>query len=527
MSRVGIRDAYKALHAAFTAVSHINHAVSMLEWDAMAMMPPGAADARGDAKAALQTMSHERLTDVKVGHHLSAIAASSGEDVSTELSFEERANVREMRRTYDLATKLTPEFVTRQSVTVSKAEQAWRSMRKANDWASFAPHVKAVVDLAREEAEQLRAGRESELTLYETLLDKYEPGLKEHDLDNLFARLVGWIPARIKEVTASQAASPVPLPDFTTVRFPISQQAALGQRMAGDVLKFDFNQGRIDVSAHPFCGGVPTDVRLTTRYDERDFTQSLMGVVHEGGHGLYEQNRPRAWLTQPASAPRSMGIHESQSLLHEMYIGRSSPFLKLVSRMAIDSFPEAAAALEAQKPPGRPSALAPESLRRVYHAVKPGKIRVDADELCYPLHVYLRYDIERRLLSGTLDVADIPAEWDRKMRELLGVDTAGDFKDGPMQDIHWPLGLIGYFPTYTMGAAYAAQLFHAIRRDLGDATVDAAMEAGELGDIATWLRERVWSKGSMLSTADLLKSATGEGFNPAYYEAHLRTRYQP
>jgi carboxypeptidase Taq len=276
------------------------------------------------------------------------------------------------------------------------------------------------------------------------------------------------------------------------------------------LLGFDFDAGRLDVSTHPFCGGVPEDVRLTTRFREEEFLGSLMGTVHETGHGRYEQNLPRSWLGQPLAQARSMAIHESQSLAFEMQLGGHPGF---VARLA----PLVSAAFGAQP------AFEPANLARLMTRVKPGLIRVDADEVTYPAHIILRYEIERALIEGQIEPEDVPALWDAKMQALLGLDTRGNFRDGPLQDVHWPEGLFGYFPCYTLGAMYAAQWFAAMRRE--QPALDARIAAGELQPVFDWLRERIWSQGSRWRTDELVRRASGEPLNPAHLRAHLERRY--
>jgi carboxypeptidase Taq len=269
------------------------------------------------------------------------------------------------------------------------------------------------------------------------------------------------------------------------------------------------------VSHHPFCGGVPEDVRITTRYDVADFAKSLMGVLHETGHAKYEQNLPRPWLNQPVGAARGMSLHESQSLLLEMQVCRSRPFLEFATPLIVEAFPDAARA--------EPAAFGMENLARLATRVRKSYIRVDADEATYPCHVVLRFELEVELVAGRLAVKDIPEAWDAAMRELLSLSTAGNFKDGCMQDVHWPAGLFGYFPTYTMGALTAAQLFRAAKSAVPG--VLDGIRAGDFSPLDGWLREKVWSQGSFLETDALLKNATGAPLGTEAFERHLEERY--
>ena len=277
------------------------------------------------------------------------------------------------------------------------------------------------------------------------------------------------------------------------------------------LLQFDFDHGRLDESAHPFCGGVPSDVRITTRYDESEFVQSLMGIVHETGHARYEQGLPASFAGTPVGEARSMGIHESQSLFFEMQIGRNEAFIEHLSQMAAQHFTEHNQAV-----------FAKENFLKLYTRVKKDFIRVHADELSYPTHVILRYEIERDLLNGVIRHSDVPELWDQKMQSYLGLSTKDNYQNGCMQDIHWTDGSFGYFPSYTLGAMYAAQFMAAMKQSID---VEAVLGSGDLSPIFSWLNANIWSKGSLLTTDELVKSATGEALNPAYFQAHLQSRY--
>jgi carboxypeptidase Taq len=291
--------------------------------------------------------------------------------------------------------------------------------------------------------------------------------------------------------------------------FPVAAQRALNAEVM-TLLGFDFEAGRLDESTHPFSGGVPEDVRLTTRYSDGDFARSLLGTIHETGHARYEQNLPREWLGQPVGSARSYGIHESQSLSFEMQLARSRAFTGLLAPLLKKYF-------------GDQPAFEPDNLYLLWTRVRPGYIRVDADEVTYPAHVILRYEIERALVEGAIEPDDIPALWDDKMQTLLGLDTRGNCKDGCLQDVHWTEGAFGYFPSYTLGAMYAAQWFAAIRRAVPD--LDARIAAGELNPVFDWMRANIWSQASLWETPELVRRASGEALNPQYFRRHLETRY--
>ncbi|KTR96890.1 carboxypeptidase M32, partial [Pantoea dispersa] len=325
-------------------------------------------------------------------------------------------------------------------------------------------------------------------------------------LDSTFGDLKSWLPDLLQKAVARQQATPIAQP---VGPFAIESQKQLGLSVMA-TLGFDFNHGRLDVSAHPFCGGVPEDVRITTRYNENDFLSALMGVIHETGHARYEQNLPQQWRGQPVALARSTAMHESQSLFMEMQLGRSHAFLQHIHPQVV--------ALMGDQP-----ALERNNFIRLTQRVKPGFIRVDADELSYPAHVILRYEIERALIEGEIEVEDIPALWNEKMQQSLGIDTRGNYRDGCMQDIHWTDGAFGYFPTYTLGAMYAAQLFQAVKRAIPQ--VDELIQQGELQPVFDWLQQNIWQHGSRFPTQQLLINATGEALNPHYFRQYLEQRY--
>ncbi len=460
-------------------------------------MPPGGSAARGEALAEMSVLQHQILTDKRLGDWLEQAEQQSLNDV-------ERANLLEMRRAWTQATLLPAELVEAKSIAGSRCEHAWRSQRPANDWQGFATNLKEVVRLSREEA-QLRA-QANGCSRYDALLDVFEPGMTSARLDETFGQLKTWLPALLQQVVEKQAQEPKLTPQGP---FPIEAQRELGLSIMAE-LGFDFNHGRLDISAHPFCGGVPDDVRITTRYNQDEFLSAMMGVIHETGHARYEQNLPKQWRGQPVALARSTAIHESQSLFMEMQLGRSAQFLQRI-------LPQVIAKMGAQP------ALQADNFVRLAQQVKPGLIRVDADELSYPAHVILRYEIERALIEGEIEVEDIPALWDEKMQQSLGIDTRGNYRNGCMQDIHWTDGAFGYFPTYTLGAMYAAQLFQALQKAIPQSA--ELILHGELQPVFDWLQQNIWQHGSRFSTDQLMLNATGEALNPDYFRKHLEQRY--
>lgn len=488
---------YQSLTRTFTRLSRFQHLSAIAGWDMFAMMPPGGSTARGEALAELGVLQHQILTDKKVGDWLRNA-------LQEELNDVEQANLREMTRQYQQAALLPESLVEAKALAGSKCEHAWRTQRPANDWAGFSANLKEVVKLSREEA-KIRAQAKG-CSPYDALLDIFEPDMTSARLDVLFADLKSWLPDLLQRVVDKQSRETLIAP---VGPFPVATQRELGLE-AMTLLGFDFNAGRLDVSAHPFCGGVPEDVRITTRYDENELLSALFGVVHETGHARYEQNLPRQWLGQPVALARSTAIHESQSLFFEMQLGRSEAFLKRLLPAIIQHF-------------GAQPAFGESNFIAWNQRVKPGFIRVDADEVSYPAHVILRYEIERALINGEIEVDDIPALWNEKMQAWLGLSTEGNYRNGCMQDIHWTDGGFGYFPSYTLGAMYAAQLFQAARNALPG--LDEAIAQGDFSALFDWLRQNIWQHGSRFSTSQLIEQATGEALNSRYFRQHLTARY--
>ena len=492
-----LMKAYKKLVEKYERIHHLSHMQSIVYWDQQSMMPQGANDARAKAMAEFGVILHEASVDKEIAFLLDD---AMGEDLSTV----QKASLHEMRRNYSNNTILPSALVKAQSLAHSKCNHIWSEQRKNNNWKAFEPSLKEVIKLAKEEA-SIRSEING-LSAYDSLLDLYEPGMKSETLDGIFAEVKTWLPELIQNILEKQKSQAFIEPQGI---FEIQAQKELGIKIMNH-LGFDFNKGRIDISAHPFCGGVPEDVRLTTRYDEKDFVQSLMGTIHETGHACYEQGLPQDLLGLPVAEARSMGIHESQSLFFEMQMGRSPEFLKSIHPFITESF-------------GKKKELELDNLIKIYSKVKPSLIRVDADEVTYASHVILRYEIERALMEGQIETSDIPDMWNDKMQESLGLDTKGNYKDGCMQDVHWSEGIIGYFPSYTLGAMYAAQQFNTVKKVYPN--INESIENGDLSQVKSWLKENIWSNASIYSTDELMKKATGEALNPKYFKAHLENRY--
>ncbi|WP_367988885.1 carboxypeptidase M32 [Vibrio sp. NTOU-M3] len=491
-------SAFKKLVQHSQKISHFNHLAAICGWDQAAVMPAGGNQARSEAMAELSVHIHNLLTQPQLADWFEQAESES-------LSTQDKASLRELKRQWQQANVLPEELVQAKSLAGSKCEHAWRTQRAENDWQGFEKNWAEVVKLSQEEA-QIRADATG-LTPYDAMLDIYEPGTNSTSLDLLFDDVKSWLPDLIDTVLEKQKSETYLAPSGL---FATQEQKNLGLDVM-KLLQFDFNHGRLDESVHPFCGGVPTDVRITTRYDENEFVQSLMGIVHETGHARYEQGLPKSLAGTPAGEARSMGIHESQSLFFEMQVGRSDAFITHLSRLAGQHFVG-----------HEPKLFSQDNFQKLYTRVQKDFIRVDADELTYPAHVILRYEIERDLINGKIKHTDVPELWDTKMQQYLGLSTQGNFKNGCMQDIHWTDGAFGYFPSYTLGAMYAAQFMGAMKQTVD---VDGAIHSGDLTPIFTWLSDNIWSKGSVFTTDELVEQATGETLNAQHFRNHLRNRY--
>lgn len=493
--------AYSDLTAHFGRISALSNAIGILSWDTAAMMPAGASPTRSESMALLEVLRHGMVVEPRIGDWLAAA------DADSSLGEWERANLREIRRIWTVETALPADLVEASSKATSACEMRWRQARADSDFASLLPYLAEVLNLQREIG--VAKGEKLALSPYDALLNDYEPGGRSAKIDALFDDLAGFLPGFLQEALEHQARRPaVPAPEGP---FPIEKQRALGLRLMA-ALGYDFERGRLDVSAHPFCGGADNDVRITTRYDEADFAKALMGVLHETGHALYEQGRPQGFMNQPVGAARGMSLHESQSLLVEMQACRSAAFIGYAAPLMRETFGGSGPAWET------------DAVLARYTRVEPGFIRVDADEVTYPAHIILRYRLEKALIADQMPLAELPAAWNAGMRELLGVTPPND-RVGCLQDIHWPSGGWGYFPTYTLGAMTAAQIFDAACT--AEPEILPAIGRGEFAPLVAWLRANIHSQGSLYQTDELLTRATGRPLDAGVFKAHLRRRYAP
>jgi carboxypeptidase Taq len=489
---VQLEQEWRRLHA-------FHGALSLLRWDAAVMMPRGSADVRGEQLAALETEYHALLTTPKITRLLDRAQANSQGLEDWQL-----ANLHEMRRQRDYAIATPVSLISRLARATSRAEVHWAEARRQNNFDLFAPHLEEVVHLVRDKAALL--GQALGLPPYDALVDEFSPGISAADIDTIFKALSRRLPSLIRETLALQAQRPsLPI----TGKFAPGKQRALVVEVMR-AIGFPFDRGRIDESEHPFTEGVPGDIRVTTRFDSADPFSGLLGAMHETGHAMYDLGLPQAWRDQPVGRDRGMALEESQSLLLEMIVGRSRAFVTYLRPLLEKHFAVSGPEWE------------PENIYRRLNNVQRSLIRVDADEVTYPLHILLRYELEKKLLSGELAVRELPEAWNTGMEQRLEVRPTGA-ADGCLQDIHWALGSFGYFPSYALGAVIAAQLWESLRTHLPD--IEQQIGRGEFAGLFGWLREHVHGLGAKVTVKELMKDATGQPPSATALLRYLDAKY--
>jgi carboxypeptidase Taq len=490
---------YEQLEQEFRRLHAFRGALSLLRWDAAVMMPRGSADVRGEQLAALETEHHALLTTPKVARLLERAEAGASQLEDWPL-----ANLHEMRRQRDHAIATPPSLIARLAKATARAEVFWVEAKKANDFKLLAPHLEEVVHLVRDKAALL--GQARGLAPYDALVDGFTPGISTADIDTIFKALSRKLPGLINEAIEVQAAhAPTPL----VGKFTVARQRSLSM----DVLKslgFPFDRGRLDESEHPFTEGVPGDIRVTTRFDLNDPFSGLLGAVHETGHAMYDLGLPLKWRDQPVGRDRGLALEESQSLLFEMNLCRSRSFVKYV-RPLMEKYLQVSGP-EWEEP----------NLYRHLIRVRRSTIRMDADELTYPVHIMLRYELEKKILEGSLPVVDLPEAWNANLEQRLNIRPTNDV-DGCLQDIHWAVGHFGYFPSYALGAVIAGQLNEAMRA--ARPSLDEEIASGQFGGVMDWLRDNVHGVGARLPVQELIKQATGKPLTAAAYLRYLETKY--
>jgi carboxypeptidase Taq len=490
---------YQQLEQEFRRLHALRSAAGVLRWDAATMMPRGSIELRGEQLAVLETESHNVLAQPKIPRLLDRATANLA-----LLDDWQQANLRRMRREYEHAIAVPHALVSRLAKATTAAEQCWRDARAQSNFALFAPHLEEVLHLVRDRSHLL--GQALGLSAYDALADEFSPGLTTAHIDRIFNLLSQRLPELIQQAIGAQTQLSV-LP--INAKVSNSKQRALAVELM-KALGFSFEQGRLDESDHPFTGGSPGDVRITTRFMPQDVLSGLMAVVHETGHARYEQGLPVAWRSQPAGSNAGMAVHESMSLLLEMVIGRGQPFLQYLQLLLTKQLGVTGPEWQA------------DNLYRVLNQVQRSLIRIDADELTYPVHIMLRYELERQLLDGELAVKDLPEAWNQGMASRLGVTPAND-AEGCLQDIHWSLGAFGYFPSYAIGAVMAAQWLESLRADLPG--LDEQLARGEFAALFGWLNENIYSNAATLTGGEMVKQVTGRELTAQPWLRYAESKY--
>ena len=487
------------LQQLLTRVEHVNSASAVLSWDQETYMPSGGAEARAQHLATLSQLSHEFFTDEEIGTLL--------DQLETELrdadpdSFE-ASLVRVTRRDYDKATKIPSELIAELSRTSSHAKEAWKEAREADDFPKFQPHLEKLVDLDRQIADALGYTDR----MYDALLDHFEPEMKTADVERIFHDLREQLVPIVQQISEREP------PDSSVVHrhFDKDGQWQFGLSVIADY-GFDMNRGRQDYSTHPFTTSfAPSDVRLTTRIQEDYLPSGLFGTLHECGHGLYEQGIPREIADTPLGSNASLGLHESQSRLWENLVGRSYAFWRHYYPQLKETFPEQLSDVDL------------DAFYRAINRAEPSFIRVEADEVTYNLHIMLRFELETAMLDGEIAIQDLPDAWNAKMEDYLGI-TPPNHAEGVLQDIHWSMGAIGYFPTYALGNLMSCQLYRAADDDIPD--LEEQIASGQFGDLLNWMRTHVHQHGKKYAPQELLKRATGQTLSADDFVDYIREKY--
>ncbi|MBN2475341.1 MAG: carboxypeptidase M32 [Pirellulales bacterium] len=487
-------------HAAQTAM--LESIESVLGWDERTMMPTAGAEYRAEQTTLLAGMIHGRWTDPAFGRWLAELSDSP---LAEPPHGDTAVTIRRLKRLHDRKVRLPTALVEELARTAVLGQQSWEDARRRDDFASFRPLLEKTVQLKRQEAEALGYPQ----CPYDALLDDYEPDELTANVAAVLAGLRERLVPLVAEVSQSGRRPDVAI---LTRSYPVDVQEAFG-REVGAKIGFDFDRGRLDVTAHPFCDSLgPHDCRITTRYDEDYFSGAFFGILHEAGHGIYDQGLPGGHYRLPLGEAVSLGIHESQSRLWENFVGRSRSFWEHFYPRARRQFPQAL------------GDVSPEAFYFAVNEVRPSLIRVEADEATYNLHILVRFELEQALLDGDLPVADLPGAWNEKYRQYLGIEPPDDAQ-GVLQDVHWSAGLIGYFPTYTLGNLYAAQLFAQADADLGG--LAAQFAGGQFRPLRDWLREKIHRQGQRYSAAELIERITGRPLSPMPLVEHLRAKLGP
>ncbi|NQT14594.1 MAG: carboxypeptidase M32 [Planctomycetes bacterium] len=494
--------AYQTLCEHVGQIALLSSTEQLLGWDERTMLPPAGAEHRAEQMTLLAGMIHGQWTDPELGQWLAELVESP---LAADEASDTGATIRRVKRQYDRCVKLPQSLVEELTRVSVLGQQAWQKARADDDYAAFQPWLEKTIALKRQEAQSLGYPERP----YDALLDEYEPDERTSTVAATLSQLREQLVPLVGEIRQCGRK-----PDATILQqsFPVGEQESFAREAAARI-GFDFNRGRLDVTAHPFCCSPgPNDCRITSRYNERAFGDAFFSVLHEAGHGMYEQGLPADQYGLPLGEAVSLGIHESQSRLWENMVGRSRPFWE-------HFFPEAQRRF--------PDALGHVSLDDFHFAVndvRPSLIRVEADEATYNLHILIRFELEQALLDDDLSTDDLPGAWNDSYARYLGVRPSDD-ADGVLQDIHWAGGAVGYFPTYSLGNLYAAQLYAQAEADLGG--LDGQFAQGEFRPLLEWLRENVHQHGQRYSAAELVRRVTGKPLSHVPLIEHLRAKLGP
>jgi carboxypeptidase Taq len=493
-------EAYQELLSQSREEALLGSCAALLDWDELTYMPEGGGDSRSEQRAYLAGLEHDRATDKRRGELLACV---EGSELVRDVDSAEAVNVREMRRLYDRLVRLPRKLVEELVRATSRGQRQWALARKKCDFARFRPSLEKIIMLKRKEADCLNPTGDP----YDTLMETYEPGARSQDLASLFQALRADLLPLLDALTETRCR-----PDLAILEreFPVAEQRLLA-RDAAEAVGFDFERGRLDTAVHPFSMSIgPGDCRITTRFEPSNFCDGFFATLHEVGHGLYEQGLDPAHSGTPMGEPASIAVHESQSRLWENCVGRGRAFWKFFFPRARKTFPQVL------------GDVAPEDFFAAINVVRRSLIRIQADEVTYNLHILIRFELERALILGDLKVADLPGAWNESYQKHLGILPANDAV-GCLQDGHWSEGLIGYFPTYTLGNLFAAQLFARARADLGD--LDGPFAKGKFAGLLGWLREHIHRHGSRFPAQRLIEQATGMPLDHRPLVASLREKY--
>ena len=493
-------DLLKEIYDNTREIATLRSCMSVLDWDERTYMPRNGSENRANQVSLLAGMAHEKFVSPRIGEIINELVQNG---LRPDQDTVDSANIRELKRIYEKEIKIPKSLVEELSRTITMSQGVWQEARQNSDFASFKPWMEKVVKLKQQQAEAVGYAKAA----YDAMLDDFEPGASTEKIAQVFAslreELVSLI-TRIKESGRSPDAS------IITRDYPVDRQEKFGTE-AASAIGFDFKSGRLDVTTHPFCTGFgPGDVRITTRYHKNNFPQAFFGILHEAGHGIYEQGLPRENYGTPCGDSVSLGIHESQSRMWENLVGRSRSFWQHFYPRAKTIFPEA---------------LGTTSLDQFHFAindVRPSFIRVEADEATYNLHILLRFEIESAFFNGDLKIDDVPEIWNKRFKKYFGIVPKND-AEGCLQDVHWSAGLIGYFPTYTLGNLCAAQFFAKAKADLGN--LDADFAKGHFSGLFSWLRKNIHVHGQRYRPEQLIINVTEQPLSHKPLIDYLKTKF--